>query len=192
MIVYGYRSSNRGAEAFQMTCSNCQCPQSVAVYFQKYAHICWIPIFPLSRYFSVVCPHCKYAMTDKEVKNQKPEMVYEIEAKNRSIPVWTFAGAMIIAIAVAIGFIQNERTKAQISEFKASPHAGDVVLVETNSQGKKLYQMMLIEDVNDASVQVKFGVSGYAPLSHAEEMAKAAGVPSAVDLQPEAMLLDRA
>ena len=92
MIIYGTRSSHQGAEHVNSPCVNCQTAGSVTLFaYQKYAHIFWIPFFPLSKIFASQCGHCQQVLGENEIRERYRPAYTDLKNK-LSTPYWTFAG----------------------------------------------------------------------------------------------------
>lgn len=67
MIFYGTKSTQIGTESLFDKCSNCGTQNSLEmVVFQKYAHVYWIPFFPLGRTGATQCSNCKQVVQNKK------------------------------------------------------------------------------------------------------------------------------
>ena len=100
MIIFGIRATNIGTFQSESTCEYCNNKetQQFAV-FGKYAHIFWIPTFPLGRKAFSECTHCKRTV-DK--KNFSPELLAQYSTKKDSVkrPIWHWSGLIIFGMLV--------------------------------------------------------------------------------------------
>src|SRR5579885_1659299 len=97
MIVYGWRSSVLGTEPIHHTCSACNGDTMTFVAYQRYAHIYWIPLFPLNKLVFLKCPTCKHAVERKDMSMEEKAAISSQLAKTRT-PVWTFSALALIAV----------------------------------------------------------------------------------------------
>lgn len=89
-------------------CSKCKSPNSVQiVFFEKYFHLFWIPIFPISKIGISNCNHCKVVLYKKEMPNEL-QLAYaqcKIDAK---VPLTLYFGLIVIAmILLYLIFLYN-------------------------------------------------------------------------------------
>lgn len=107
MIIFGQRASNIGSFVTKDTrCDHCNNTgtQQFSV-FGKYAHIFWIPTFPLGRKAFAECTHCKRTL-DK--KNFSPALKQQYDNGKHLVkrPVWHWAGLILFGVlVVAIAFM---------------------------------------------------------------------------------------
>ena len=74
--------------------------------FQKYAHIFWIPFFPLGKSGASQCGHCQQVLKAKQMPSDV-RLAYDNVAAKAKIPYWTFAGVAIIAIIIIISMFKG-------------------------------------------------------------------------------------
>jgi len=149
MIIYGSRTTHLLTEQTQEPCANCKTANSIIVsIFQKYAHVFWIPFFPIGKTGVSQCSHCKQTFTLKQMPPILNNAYYRIAAKTKT-PVWTFAGIFLIVV-LGIGVsIHNHFRIEEEKEYIASPKAGDIYDVQT---GVGRYTIYKVEKVAGDSV----------------------------------------
>lgn len=102
MIIFGGRASNIGNFLVpNSTCSYCEAgdTQRISV-FGKYAHIFWIPIFPIGRKAVAECTHCKRTIEQREF----PDKLYGLYQANKGRakrPIWHWLGTGLFGLLVA-------------------------------------------------------------------------------------------
>lgn len=124
MIIYGTRGKLIKSEMIAEPCANCNNANSIEMnVFQRWAHIFWIPFFPIGKTGVSQCMHCKQVLTLK----QMPEMLrisYSNLKSQAKTPIWTFSGLLLLAIIIVAVIItgkqKDERVKAMISALKAN------------------------------------------------------------------------
>jgi hypothetical protein len=85
----------------------CYCKQRDTIFLSivsTYAHLFWIPLFPVGKKKFTVCSHCRQTLADKQMP---PEYITAIFQENiaAKTPVWQFAGLIIIGCLITIPFI---------------------------------------------------------------------------------------
>jgi hypothetical protein len=107
MIIYGSKASQLAKEAIAESCPHCQKSNNVEMYvFQRYAHVFWIPFFPIGKTGVSQCAHCKQTLKLKEMPSSL-KLAYENVAAQNKTPYWTFVGVAIVAILIVIGLMQK-------------------------------------------------------------------------------------
>ncbi|KRD08283.1 hypothetical protein ASE21_16485 [Flavobacterium sp. Root901] len=101
MIVYGTRTvKTKKEQADTITCAECGKTHTTQIqYYQKYYHIWFVPVHPLSRSGVTVCSNCGYS-TDNYVMPES--YTEEYKAKLPFPKIWFFTGLIIAAILTAI------------------------------------------------------------------------------------------
>ena len=103
MIIFGRRASNIGNfDTSSVKCQFCEelCSHRVSV-FGKYAHIFWIPIFPIGKKAVAECTNCDKTIEQKEFS---PELK-QLYKDNKSLakrPFWHWLGLGVLAILIAL------------------------------------------------------------------------------------------
>ncbi len=97
MIFFGSRASKLGEfDVGGTTCGYCgqQNSQHISIY-GKYAHIYWIPLFPLGKKAIAECNHCKRTYTQSEFP---PSLNLQYNQAKNSIkrPIWHWLGVILI------------------------------------------------------------------------------------------------
>ena len=102
MIIFGSRATNIGSFESNSTCDYCmnKGAQHFVVY-GKYAHIFWIPFFPIGRKAFSECTHCKKTITKK---NFPPEVLQQYNHKKGEVkrPIWHWSGLILIGSLVLL------------------------------------------------------------------------------------------
>lgn len=103
MIIFGGRASNIGNFDIPNTnCSYCEegNTQRISV-FGKYAHVFWIPIFPIGKKAVAECTHCKRTIEQKEFSPELKSLYQENKNKAKR-PIWHWLGLGIFGLLVAL------------------------------------------------------------------------------------------
>jgi len=126
MIVYGTRATLLKSEYLFEPCPNCKATNSVQIsIFGRYAHIFWIPFFPIGKKGVSVCSNCKQVLKDKDMPDTL-KLSYDNLKTHAKTPIWNFSGLAIVAL-VAIGLTISENHKNdKIGRYLAAPKKGDI------------------------------------------------------------------
>lgn len=127
MIIYGTRAKALSTEQVVDACPNCNSRNTVHIsVLQQWAHIFWIPIFPIGKTGVSQCTHCKQVLKLKEMPAGLRLSYDNIKAQTKT-PVWTFAGLVLIAVAaVAITLIQQQKSQ-RVTQMIPSLKKGDII-----------------------------------------------------------------
>ncbi|MCW3085199.1 MAG: zinc-ribbon protein [Bacteroidetes bacterium] len=141
MIIYGWREKQTATQEITDPCNNCGKPFSMSLHvFHRYFHVFWIPLFPIGK---TVKSHCSACGITNE-KRDLPEAVrlsYKNMPRKNRIPVWMFAGPIIIAGCVSVGFIKDEFNKKEYANMIQQPLKGDIYKVKTDDGNYTLYKV---------------------------------------------------
>lgn len=152
MIIYGSRSVKQAVEQLSESCPHCGTSNSIELYvFQKYAHIFWIPFFPMGKTAVSQCNHCKQILKKDEMPSSMLHAYDRIKAKTR-VPVWTFAGLALVGALVVVGFVSNKQKDEKNAKLIQAPAAGDVFEVRTK-EGQ--YTLMKVAEVKGDSLFIQ-------------------------------------
>ena len=154
MIFYGTKSTTiKNGVIRNVACPHCQ-TNTVMNYtvFGRYAHIYWIPFFPIGKQQILECNHCK---STYELKNL-PEVIKqkfhkEQEQNPAKTPITHFTFSIIIGLGIAFAFFSSLKSDSDSKEFSENPKVGDVFF-ETTSTGK--YSTSRVTKVTKDSVFV--------------------------------------
>jgi hypothetical protein len=145
MIVYGSKSTQLLKETLIDRCPNCGTPNSIEMHvFQKYAHVFWIPFFPIGKTAISQCGHCKQVLKLKEMPASLKTDYENLKVQTKT-PVWTFAGAALLVIAITLGVISDRKNDEKNAALILTPKAGDIFEVKTKASQYTLYKVSVIE-----------------------------------------------
>jgi zinc-ribbon family len=149
MIIYGTRAKRLTHENLMDKCPNCGSLGTSEMHvFQKYAHVFWIPFFPIRKIGVSQCNHCKQVLKDNEMPGELKETYNRVKAGTKT-PIWSFIGAALLAVLI-ISIVISERDKdARIAKLVLQPAPGDVYEIKTKSNQ---YSLIRIEQVNGDTV----------------------------------------
>lgn len=154
MIFYGTKASTiKNGQIINVDCPNCETNSSM-IYsvFGKYAHIYWIPLFPIKKITVTECNNCKKTFEYKELPQAvQTKLDREKEKDGTKTPIWMFSGLFIIATLVAFGIYSSGETEKKEAEYLKAPKVGDIYRFESNPG---FYSTMKVESVLKDSLHV--------------------------------------
>ena len=151
MIIYGSRAKQLAKETISESCPHCQTPNSIDMYvFQRYAHVFWIPFFPVGKTGASQCGHCKQVLKLRQMPSSL-RIAYDNVAARTKTPYWTFALSAIIAALIINGIIQSGMHDARTSKLVQAPQPGDILEVK---KGAEIYTLYKVADVRSDSFSV--------------------------------------
>ena len=155
IILFGSRTGHAKTLRVPGNCKNCGASESVElIVYQRFAHIFWIPIFPIRKIYTTTCYKCKTTLTGDEIQNSYLSFYQEVR-KKVGTPLWSFAGLIVVGSIVILisvlsyfGSVKNEfmihdpqrgdvykyqLENGEYSLMKISETVGDTVYVFLNS-----------------------------------------------------------
>jgi hypothetical protein len=152
MIIYGSRSKELAREVLLDKCTHCGTSNSIDMHvFQKYAHVFWIPFFPLGKTGVSQCDHCKQVLRLKEMPSSLKESYNIIKAQTKT-PLWMFAGLAIVGFFITAGVISEIKKDEKNAQLVLAPKSGDILEVKLNVNSYTIYK---IEEVTSDSVFIR-------------------------------------
>ncbi|QJX45548.1 hypothetical protein HMJ29_00770 [Hymenobacter taeanensis] len=151
MIIYGHRASHLTTEAVSGSCPSCATPDSRRVsVFGRYAHVYWIPLFPLGKTGIAECGHCRLVVQDKEMDADLKQTTHEVKQRVKA-PIWHFSGLLLLAVLVIWGVITHNQSQKNTQTFIQAPHPGDLYHIRTENGH---YSLLKVQDVTGNSVKL--------------------------------------
>ena len=149
MIIYGSKSSHvNSALLGDATCPHCETTgQMVMSVFSNYAHVFWIPLFPLTKKVVATCNHCKAFYELKDMPPEIKDQCYTYK-KAQKKPLWQFLGLAGIAFLIVMGIINSEIESKKTDTFLENPMLNDVYTVKY----EKNYSTMKIVEIADETI----------------------------------------
>lgn len=151
-MIYGTKLKEVGKEFITDKCPNCGTQNCINIHvFQKYAHVFWIPAFPLRKTAVSQCDHCKQVLKLKDMPaNMKAS--YETFKKQLKTPIWMFSGLAIFVGLFAYALIADKRKNDRNEKWIQTPLAGDVYEVRLENNKFSLFK---INEIKNDSVFLK-------------------------------------
>jgi hypothetical protein len=149
MIIYGTKAPLLKTEYAGIPCPNCKTNHSIQIsIFQRYAHVFWIPFFPIGKTGVSVCGNCRQVLKLKEMPADL-RLSYDNLKLQTKTPIWTFSGLGIVAV-IAIGVtIHGQQNEKKIANLINKPKAGDIAQIKEKENQYTLYKVV---DVKKDSV----------------------------------------
>jgi hypothetical protein len=153
MIIYGSKSKLLIQEALPDSCPHCGTKNSLTLsVFQKYAHVFWIPLFPMSKIGVSQCDHCKQVLEHKEMPSTLLSAYENLKAQTKT-PLWAFSGLVLLAVIIVLAVIQSNKKADENLQFVTAPKVGDIYEVKVeNGQ----YTIFKVNAVKSDSVYVQY------------------------------------
>ena len=147
MIIYGVRSPEILSEqSTTAECPNCNTKGSTKfIVFSRHAHVFWIPIFPAGKFGGSHCMHCDHFLEDKEMPTEiKRE--FDLIKQTTRIPIWQFAGLILIVCAILANLINTELDKNRAEKYLTAPLAGDIYEYTLDDDSYSTFKVMEVKD----------------------------------------------
>jgi hypothetical protein len=153
MIIYGTNGKHYATEPLVGTaCPACRAPEALQVGFvSRYAHIYWVPLFPYQKIAVTQCLSCQTSWAEKELAPTLAPAVHEAKKRSRA-PYWTWAGVAIIAAMSLFGYLRSIRDTHTDEALLASPRAGDIYTVRSDSAN--MYSLLKVRQVGGNIVEL--------------------------------------
>src|SRR5262245_10018383 len=174
MLIFGSRGKAiwTGAEPTDHPCGFCGRRLLRPVVIQRYAHVFWIPFFPLRKRAFLECLHCKRLIGQDEGGVALKPALRAARASART-PRRYFTGLVLLAIMMAVGAVGDRIRSWRERGWIAEPAAGDIYVLDATEllsdppDGFK-HVVARVERVTDSKVDLYFGTYGYLTPSGAE------------------------
>lgn len=145
MIIYGTKATHVASEILSDTCSNCGTQGSIQMtIFQKYAHVFWIPFFPVGKTGATQCTHCKHVLERKEF----PASLYghyETMKINSRTPRWTFTGLSVITVIIVWGIVSKIENDQKNAVLILTPEAGDIYHIKKLTNNTRYIKWTMLQ-----------------------------------------------
>ena len=141
MIIYGRKATQVATESITDKCPNCGTLNNIQMtVFQKYAHIFWIPFFPIGKTGVTQCAHCKQVLQKKEFTGSLSSS-YETLKTNSKTPIWTFSGLALLSALVIWGVISSKEKDEKNAKLILMPQKGDIYEIKKDYKEYTLYKV---------------------------------------------------
>ena len=145
MIVYGRRATVLKTQVLFEPCPNCRTTNSVQItVYQRYAHIFWIPMFPIGKTGVSVCVNCRQVLKLKEMPSGL-RLAYDNLKADTRIPIWHFSGLALIVVAIIAVSISEKNKAEKVSKLILNPKTGDLFELKIKDTVYTLYKVLKVE-----------------------------------------------
>lgn len=164
MIIYGTRTKVvQGLVTQGQTCTQCGEGQQVAFGAIRYAHIFWIPIFPLSKTAGLKCTHCKHAAVDKELPDIMLDQIKaSVFSAGRILPMFT--GSVLLAVLFGFVYFSAQQDDQLELAYVQNPVVNDLYIMdftEVFEAADREYKYGVMRVVSVGETDVELSVSNY-------------------------------
>ena len=174
MLIYGTKAPLRKTELLFEPCPNCKQTNCVEVrIFQKYLHLFWIPLVPLSKTGWARCNYCGEMFT---IFQMPPSILsaYERIRKNTTTPLWAFTGlALCIIGPIALGISDNQKHE-KVSKMIRAPKKDDILEIMLDYDKYTLYKITNVEKDSVYFIASKYQATDHKSLTDLENKGEAA------------------
>jgi hypothetical protein len=98
--------------------------------FQKYAHLFWIPLFPIGKTGVTQCDHCKKVYTVNEMPSSIRQ-AYESLKKQTKTPIWTYIGGAIFGFYIVLSVFSDFEKKENSAKYIKNLFPNDILETKT-------------------------------------------------------------
>jgi len=152
MIVYGQKAKVLTTETLTEKCPNCGAVASVQLsVVQKYAHVFWIPFFPLGKTGVSQCGNCKQVLKLKNMP-QSFKDAYDAFKAQAKTPAYMYVGIVLLAIVIAAAVYQSNQDDKKNAQWITAPQRGDIFEIKASDKQFTLYK---VDDIVGDTVFVR-------------------------------------
>jgi len=168
MIIFGSRAKLlEGGKMVGGACPSCHKSNSlVCSVISKYAHLFWIPLFPMGKKGVVECKHCKLVEEEKDLPDELKEQC-KLAKSEFSTPLWQFTGLAILVVFFTIGGIGSSMDNKKDLEYVANPAVGDVYRYKDKDG---TYSTWKVAGITQETVAVLDNIYGISTMSGISEI----------------------
>jgi hypothetical protein len=154
MIIYGTRASHlMSVQLPNETCPNCNTKGSMVMsVYNRYAHIFWLPTFPVGRKGGSQCANCQQVLEPKQMPTFL-KLQYDQLLAQTKIPIWSWSGLALIVGLIAFGSYSSSVNAENEKKYVEAPKVGDVYRVKTDDGA---FSLMKVAEVTPDSLLILF------------------------------------
>ena len=137
MIIFGTRTIQISRETIPLNCSHCDTADGLQmIVFQKYAHVFWIPFFPIQKIKVTECTHCKQVLRYKEFPDD-----YKNLQSSAKTPIWIFTGIALLAVLITLIVIIEKENHKRNSQLISVLQKGDIFEIKKTPNQYTLFKV---------------------------------------------------
>jgi len=130
MILYGTKATLRKTEYIADSCPACGTANTMQMNaFQRYAHIYWIPFFPIGKTGVSQCTSCQQVLKFDQMTPALKMSYYNIK-KQIPVPFWTFSGALALVVIFAGAAYMGRQKSDKVSKMITALKKDDILHVK--------------------------------------------------------------
>ncbi len=145
MIIYGTKATLLKSDSIFDPCPSCGTNNSIQInVYQRYAHVFWIPFFPIGKTGVSACNNCKQVLK----LNQMPaslRLSYDNIKAQSKMPVWTFSGLFLIVLGIIAIMISEKQKDERVGKLILSPKKDDVFEIKLKDNEYTLYKVQKVD-----------------------------------------------
>ncbi len=157
LVFYGSKGKILAEKQLQINCPACQQSGMDFAVVGSYAHLYWIPMFPLGKSVVAVCPHCSQAWKENEMPADIKQYAKAEKSTSRR-PIWFYSGLILIAIFFVFIAISAHKGKQDDIAFINAPAVGDVYTYKLDEGGYTLLRVVKVDGNTVSVVQNQYKV----------------------------------
>ena len=147
--------------------------------FQRYAHIFWIPFFPIGKIGVSVCTHCQQTLKLNDMEGPL-KLAYQNGKLQTKMPIWIFSGLFILAVGIVALTINEKRKDQRNAQWIMAPIKGDVFEIKTKDDKYTLLKVNAVVKDSVYAIYNKYQTDGISGLDKMKEKGDSAFVATEV------------
>lgn len=168
MIIYGSNASLiANSKPTHIQCPQCQ--EHGTVEFEilsRYAHVFWIPFFPIGKKGVAVCSNCNFNPGKKEMNKAYSDEITNLKSISRP-PIWHFTGLAVLLLAIVTGVYAVEQEKKSEVKLLQSIATGDIYEFKSEDGN---FSSMKVNRVTTDSVYMLYNLYSINKRNHVYEI----------------------
>lgn len=142
MFLYGIKAKKIKRQKITDECSYCHASDGLRLtLFQKYAHLFYIPFFPMGKTAAVYCSHCKKVIFRKQFNRSIYQKHENLKHQSKIPPIWTYSGIFLVVLLMISGIVSYQNVKERNARMISSPREGDIYEIKTPYNDYTLYKV---------------------------------------------------
>jgi hypothetical protein len=143
MIIYGTRNKKLESIFPNNKCAHCNNVNTLEMHiFQKYAHVFWLPFFPLQKHGISQCNHCKQVLTNKQMPPALQEVFNETK-KTSKTPIWLYTGAALLIFGIFSIIFSAQQENKRSKAYLLNPKEGDLYEIKKDNNYYTIYKAVM-------------------------------------------------
>ena len=145
MIVYGTKQKEIAKEFITDKCAHCKSINCIDIHVsQKYAHVFWVPFFPMKKLCYSHCEKCGETIVFNEMVSPLKESAEEVKKMTKA-PVWMFSGLVLMLVFIIYGVIIEHRKEVKNKQLVIQPQKGDLYEIKEHVSQYTIYKVDQVE-----------------------------------------------